>query len=292
MNSIKNDVNLKEEVKERCFEVCLSWYEIHDGKVRVKASSHEEARRIVEEDICRYIDLAKLNQETYSDTTTEEVYDTIAVKEETKKEDDIYRDKFDKDVYITTTSYHSSEENNILEIGKVKYRDYVHGEKRKYKFSKSNNYSEQYDYYDIGACPSRNREEALFETGDYSRLLSKSLCKVEEKYSFAKSIEEAIDKGKYILVMKRNSSNSTKSPRTLQIMAVKILNGSERRPFKIDIANGPSFNFHNREGLEKCVISSETILGYNNTRFNLFLYTQEGLRMLNETVIESIGYTL
>ena len=82
MNSINNGVNLKEEVKERCFEVSLSWYEIHDGKVKVKASSHEEAMNKVREDICKYIDLAKSSQETYSDTTTEDVYDAFPIVEE------------------------------------------------------------------------------------------------------------------------------------------------------------------------------------------------------------------
>ena len=294
MNSINNDVNLKEEVKERCFEVSLSWYEIHDGKVKVKASSHEEAMNMVKENICKYIDLAKSSQETYSDTTTKEVYEAIVVKEKAKKEESIYREKFDTDVYITTTSYHSAYENNILEIGKVKYRDYVPVEERKYKFSESNIYSERFDYYKVGACPSRERKDVLFEKDDYSKLLSKSLSKVEGEYSFAKSIDEALDKGKYLLMMERRYFKDSKNPRTIQIRAVKIEKGSERAPFGIQMDN-QYMAFANRENITNKILNCRDILacnvGCNNSKLNLFLNTQEGLKVLNKTVIDTIGYT-
>lgn len=288
MNSIKSNVNLKEEVKEM-FDVSMWWYELHGGKVQVVASSKEEAMKLVKENMSKYIELAKKQQETYSGSNGEEgIDDAILIENEEENKSEIYEDRFDKDVYITTTSYHSLSANNILEIGKVKYRDYIHGEKPKYKFSETNIYIERFNYYNVGACPNRQREGVLFEKDDYSKLLSKSFNELD--YIFAKSIEEALDKGRYILMMERHCPEDSK-PRTLQIRAVKIKKESERVPFKIHIMDNQYIGFNSREEAETRISSGVTLLGYNNSRFNLFLNTTEGLRMLNETVIESIGYT-
>ena len=49
--------------------------------------------------------------------------------------------------------------------------------------------------------------------------------------------------------------------------------------------------FTSRENAENSILGCEDILSYNNSKFNLFLNNVNGLRMLNETVIDAIGYT-
>lgn len=293
MNSVNNGVNLKEKVKETCFEVSMWWYELHGGSVKVVASSKEEAMRLVEENMSEYIELAKNSQETYAGNNGEEgVDDAVPIVDEEKNIDNVYRNRFDTDVYVKTTSYHSDNENNILEIGRVKYSDYVSGEKLNYKFSESDKYSERFDYYKLGACPSRNREETIFERDDYKKLLLKSLFKLNGKYAFAESIEEALKGDKYLfMIEKQNSTNVKNYPRTLQVRAIKLENGSYRVPFKIRINDYMEMKFDNIDKLNDVILYSQPIYGSDNKEFSLYLNTEEGLAKLNNEVVKSIGYT-
>lgn len=306
MNSVKNGVilnngvTLEEEIKDdsyleakedNYFEVHMSWYEIHDGKVKVKASSREEAEEIVLDNISEYMDLAKKTQETFHDSTTEEVYNVVLIKEDAEKEDELYGDRFDKDVYITTTSYHSANEDNILEIGRVKYRDYNSKDRLPYKFSQSQRYDERFDYYNVGACPSRSREESIFKKGDYPELLSKNLSELENKYSFAKSIDEVVDSRKYLLMTVVQSSNNSSHPKTLQVRAVKALSDGIRCPFKINLIDNQFIKFASEKELESYILDNLELCIPNNKKINLFLCTTEGIKELNKFVESSIGYT-
>ena len=292
MNSVNNGVNLKEEVKEMCFEVSMWWYELHGGKVKVNASSQEEAVRLVKENMSEYIELAKKSQETYSGSNGEEgIDDAIVAVDKEKNENKIYRDRFDTDVYVITTSYHSYGINNILEIGRVKYSDYMSEDSLPYKFSESNSYNERFDYYKLGACPRRSREEVIFEKEDYKKLLLKSLFKVKDEYAFAKNIDEALDEGKYILMIEKNNSTNRNLIKTLQVRAVKIEKESERVPFKIYINDHMEMKFSNINEIKKTILHNQPIYASNSLEFSLYLNTKEGLSRLNDEVIKSIGYT-
>lgn len=303
MDSVKNNLNLREELKEKCFEVTLSWFEVHEGVVSVKAKSHEEAEKLVEEKIQEYIMIAKKNQETVRQYSGEEVLEVSMNKEEDA--DSAYSHKFGSDIYISTTGLDMGQ-NIVLEIGKVKYCDYISGDRMQYKFSESIKATEQFDYYNVGSCPCRYRADVLFNSNEYYDLVVKNLLKKSKYFDFAQNIEEALNEDKFILMLERRFSK-TNRPSIVKLRAVKIekekypnmylvktgidKKESKKPICKIHVMDNQYIKMYDMDSVEKNILSGSTILGYNNTKFNLFLNNSEGLNLLTNTVLESIGYT-
>lgn len=303
MNSVKNDLNLKDELKEKCFEVTLSWFEVHEGVVTVNAKSHEEAEKLVEEKIKEYIMIAKKNQETVREYSGEQVLEVSMNKEEDV--DNVYSHKFGSDVYITTTGLDMGQ-NIVLEIGKVKYCDCISDDKMRYKFSESTKAKEQFDYYNVGSCPYRDRTNVLFNTNEYYDLVVKNLLKKSKYFDFAQNIEEALNEDKFILMLERRFS-STNSPSIVKLRAVKIQKEKypnmylvkteidkkeSKKPIcKIHIMDNQYIKMYDMDSVKSNILNGNTILGYNDTKFNLFLNNAQGLNLLTNTVLKSIGYT-
>lgn len=283
MNLINHETNTVNKEELKTFEVPMWWYELHGGKVKIQANSQEEAESIVESNFEKYKMEIKKSQDTHSNDGEYGIDEAIELQEEKETKNNIFEDKFNSCTYITTTTGHYRD-GNILELGKVIYSDYSLTEDR-YIFKDSNgDYNSRFDFYKLGACPSRKRENVIFEQFDFDRLLQKSLQNVDNKIVFAKNIEEALSGDKYIIMKEEHASCNSDIPKTIQFRAVKIEKGTVNVPYRIHIMDNSYIQVGSKEEMETFLIESTNIRGYNNSRYQLFINTSESLKQISNSV--------
>ena len=274
----------------KTFEVGMWWYELHGGKVTVEAETAEEAERIVQENFEQFKNSLKKKQDTYSDlgdSGVDEAFETVKKDSSNKN---VYREKFNTDVYVqgTTGSFSSG---NILELGKVVYSDYLLNTGY-YKFTRPRTFREERNYYNLGDCSIRERNKVLFETGDFRKLFINNLEKEKYKYNFANSIEEVLTGEKYVLVLQMHTPGDTGKPRRIQIRAIKAESYSYKTPYRLHIMDNNYLSFCSNEELMYTIVMNKRIDYMNGEKFFIFLNTPEHLNLLERLIEELIIDTL